>query len=606
MYLHPTYRRKDGKQPRYFTVVESVRLPGAKHPVQRPLLYLGELNDSQQAAWSKARLVCDTVTQQTQPLRLFPADRTPPPDPIPALQVHWQDYALRRPRAYGDCWLALELWRLLGLDTFWTEKLGGTRAGTDWAKTLLVSVAYRLIAPGSEWRCWRLWYERTALGDRLGPDFHLGGKDQLYAVFNKLLPHRNALFQHLRERWQGLFNVQYEVLLYDLTSTYFEGAAEDIPKATYGYSRDHRGDCKQVVLALVVTPEGLPLAYEIMSGNTQDKQTLKAFIAKLEALHGQADRIWIMDRGIPTEEQLTELRASTPPVRYLVGTPRARVKATRAQWQDLPWQQVQGTVEVKLFREDKELYVVAKSDGRRQKEIAIRRKKLARLLRTLRGMRRETSRDRLLQRLGAARQKAGRAAAFVRVQMPAADQPVTRATFRFAVQQEKLADAELYDGHYLLRSNLTQDEPAWLWKLYMLLVEIEGVFRTFKNDLHIRPIYHSLEARVEAHIFVSFLAYCLWVTLKQKLRALAPGLTPRQALDQLAGVQMLDVELPTTDSRLLTLSRYTQLEPAVRLLLQQLKFNLPEQPPPRLSAGQKLALPASQCREDLSGAPPGK
>ena len=300
--------------------------------------------------------------------------------------------------------------------------------------------------------------------------------------------------------------MKYEVLLYDLTSTYFEGAAEEIPKATYGYSRDHRGDCKQVVLALVVTPEGLPLAYEVMPGNTQDKQTLKDFLARLEALHGQAERIWIMDRGIPTEEQLAELRASDPPVRYLVGTPRARVKATRAQWQDLPWQQVQGTVEVKLFREDKELYVVAKSDGRRQKEIAIRRKKLARFLWTLRGMRREKSRDRLLQRLGAARQKAGRAAAFVRVQVPAAGAPVTRDTFCFAVQQEKLADAQLYDGHYLLRSNLTQDEPAWLWKLYMLLVEIEGVFRTFKNDLHVRPLYHSLEARVEAHIFVSFLA----------------------------------------------------------------------------------------------------
>jgi hypothetical protein len=606
MYLHPTYRRKDGKQHRYFTVVESVRLPGAKHPVQRPLLYLGELNDSQHAAWSKALLVCDTVTQQTQPLRLFPADRLPPPDPIPALQVRWQDYALRRPRAYGDCWLALELWRLLGLDTFWTEKLGWTREGTDWAKTLLVSVAYRLIAPGSEWRCWRLWYERTALGDLLGPDFRLGNKDQLYALLDQLLPHRNALFQHLRARWQDLFAVQYEVLLYDLTSTYFEGAAEDIPKATYGYSRDHRGDCKQVVLALVVTPEGLPLAYEILPGNTPDKQTLKAFLAQLEALHGQADRIWLMDRGIPTEETLAELRASDPPVRYLVGTPRARVKATRAQWQELPWQQVQGTVEVKLFREDQELYVVAKSDGRRQKEIAIRRKKLARLLWTLRGLRREKSRDRLLQRLGAARQKAGRAAAFVRVQLPAADEPVTRATFRFTVDQDKLADAELYDGHYLLRSNLTQDEPEWLWKLYMLLVEIEGVFRTFKHDLQVRPIYHSLEARVEAHIFVSFLAYCLWVTLKQKLRALAPGLTPRQALDQLAGVQMLDVELPTTDGRLLTLSRYTQPEPAVRLLLQRLKFNLPEQPPPRLSAAQQLELPAGQCREDLSGAPPGK
>jgi transposase len=606
MFLRATKRVKDGKVHRYFSVVESVRHPGAKHPVQKPILYLGELNDSQQAAWAKALLVAAAATQQTQLLRLFPADRTPPPDPVPAVQVRWQEYELRHPRAYGDAWLAVALWRQLGLDTFWTEKLGWTREGTDWAKTLLVSVAYRLLAPGSEWRCWRLWYERTALGDLLGPDFHLGNKDQLYAVLDQLLPHRAALFQHLRARWQDLFGVKYEVLLYDLTSTYFEGAAQDIPKATHGYSRDHRPDCRQVVLALVVTPEGLPLAYEVMPGNTPDKQTLKEFIARLEALHGKADRIWIMDRGIPTEETLAELRASDPPVRYLVGTPRARVKATRAQWENLAWENVQGTVAVKLFREENELYVVAKSDGRQQKEIAIRRKKLARLLWTLRGMRHESSRDQLLQRLGAARQKAGRAAAFVQVQLPAADQPVSRDTFRFAVRQEKLADAELHDGHYLLRSNLTQDEPAWLWKLYMLLVEIEGVFRTFKHDLHVRPIYHSLEARVEAHIFVSFLAYCLWGTLKQRLRPLAPGLTPRQALDQLAGLQMLDVVMPTTDGRTLVLSRYTQPEAGVRLLLQQLRMTLPDQPPPRLSAGPKLAVPAGRCSEDLSGACPGK
>ena len=263
-------------------------------------------------------------------------------------------------------------------------------------------------------------------------------------------------------------------------------------------------------------------------------------------------------------------------------------------------------MEVKLFREDKELYVVAKSAGRRQKEIAIRRKKLARLLWTLRGMRREKSRDRLLQRLGAARQKAGRAAGFVTVQVPAADQPVSRETFRFSVLQEKLADAELDDGHYLLRSNLAEEDPAWLWKLYLLLVEIEGVFRSFKNDLQVRPIYHSVEQRVEAHIFVSFLAYCLWVTLQQRLRALAPGLTPRQALDQLAGVQMLDVVMPTTDGRTLVLSRHTQPEAGVRLLLQQLKLALPEQPPPRLSAAQKLEVPLSGCSEDLSGTPPEK
>ena len=498
------------------------------------------------------------------------------------------------------------MWQQLGLDAFWAGKLGCTREGTDWAKTLLVSTAYRLIAPGSEWKCWRLWYGRSALGDLLGPDFQLGNKDQLYTVLDRIRLHREALFQHLRERWQDLFSVKYEVLLYDLTSTYFEGAGEEIPKAVHGYSRDHRPDCKQVVLALVVTPEGLPLAYEVMPGNTLDKQTLKDFIARIEALHGKADRIWIMDRGIPTEEHLAELRASDPPVRYLVGTPRPRVKATRAQWEKLPWQKVQNTVEVKLFGEHNELFVVAKSDGRRQKEIAIRRKKLARFLWTLRGMRREKSRDRLLERLGAARQQAGRAAGFVQVQLPATDQPVSRETFRFSVRREKLAEAELYDGHYLLRSNLTEQEPEWLWKLYMLLVEIEGVFRTFKNDLNVRPIYHRVEPRVEAHIFVSFLAYCLWVTLKQRLKALAPGLTPRQALDALAGVQMLDVVMPTTDGRQLTLSRHTQPEAGVRLLLQQLKLALPEQPPPRLDATGNLELPAGGCSEDLSRMPTEK
>jgi transposase len=513
---------------------------------------------------------------------------------------------LRSARHFGDCWLATELWRQLGLDLFWADKLGRSREGTDWARTLLVSVAYRLIAPGSEWKCWRLWYERSALGDLLGPDFRLGNKDQLYIVLDRMLSHREALFQHLRARWQDLFGIPCEVLLYDLTSIYFEGACQEIPKADYGYSRDHRPDCRQVVLALVVTPEGLPLAYEIMPGNTQDKQTLKDFIGRIETLHGKAGRIWVMDRGIPTEERLAEMRASDPPVRYLVGTPRPRVKATRGQWEQLPWQKVQGTVEVKLFRQDEELYVVAKSDGRRQKEIAMRRKKLARLLWALRGMRREKSRDRLLQRLGAARQKAGRAAGFVQVQLPAADQPVSRETFRFSTQREKLAEAELYDGHYLLRSNLTEKEPEWLWKLYMLLVEIEGVFRAFKNDLQVRPIYHRIEQRVEAHIFVSFLAYCLWVTLKQRLGALAPGLTPRQALDQLAGVQMLDVVMPTTCGRQLTLTRHTQPEPGVRLLLQQLKLELPEQPPPRLDATGKLDLPSSGCSEDLSATPPAK
>jgi transposase len=304
------------------------------------------------------------------------------------------------------------------------------------------------------------------------------------------------------------------------------------------------------------------------------KYEVLLFLEKIEAQYGKAQRIWIMDRGIPSEAVLAEMRASDPPVWYLVGTPRAWARQTRAQWESLPWQKVKETVEVKLFREEGELYVVAKSEGRQQKELAMRRKKLARLMWTLRGLRREKSRDRLLMRLGAARAAAGRAARFVDVRVPAEDEPLDGTRFEFRLQKDKLREAELYDGHYLLRSNLTERDPEWLWKLYMLLVQIEAVFKSFKNDLRLRPIYHREEGRVEAHIFVCFLAYCLQVTLQQRLTALAPGLTPRAVLEQLAVVQMLDVELPTTDGRWLVLSRYTQLERAVELLLERLRLKL--------------------------------
>jgi len=589
MFLRCTKRRKDGKEHRYFSVVENVRAPGRRTPFQKTLLYLGEISDAQQSAWLKAMRVFDEASGQPRNLTLF-AEGRPVHDALArsSVSVSLADYQLKRPRQYGACWLACELWRELQLERFWNECLKPSREGTDWARQLLVSVAYRLIEPGSEWRCHRLWYERTAMGDLLGEGFIWGGKDQLYAVLDRLLAHRDALFQHLQSRWKDLFGAKLDVLLYDLTSTYFEGQAREIQKAAYGYSRD---DCKQVVLALVVTPEGFPVGYEIMRGNTLDKETLPAFVERIEKLYGKAQRIWLMDRGIPTEKQLEALRTGDLQVKYLVGTPRERVKKTRDKWESAPWTQVRDSVQVKLFKEQGELYVVARSDGRQQKEIAIRRKKLARLLWTLRGMRKEEQRDGLLMRWGAAKAKAGRAAAMVEVRLPGKDEAPSPKTFSFALRKEKLQEAELYDGHYLLRSNLSDQEPEWLWQLYMLLVRIEGVFRCFKNDLGIRPIYHQNDARVEAHILVCFQAYCLWVTLQERLRPLAPGLTPRQALEQLAGIQMLDVELPTHDGRKLTLSRYTQPDPAVQLLLQRLGKTLPEQSPPRLSSPVQMEIP---------------
>jgi len=335
----------------------------------------------------------------------------------------------------------------------------------------------------------------------------------------------------------------------------------------------------------VITPEGFPLAYEVMAGNTADRTTLREFLDKIERQYGRARRVWVMDRGIPTEAQLAEMRRAEREVFYLVGTPRSKIQQHEKKWLELPWQKVREEVEVKLFTEDGELYVLAKSKGRQAKERAIRRKRLARLLRKLRAMRRSLpGRDQLLLRIGAAKKEAGRAFGFVKLRVPKEGEEVTRESFNFAVDKEKLKKAEWRDGHYLLRSNLVAEDPAVLWERYVQLTHIEAAFKALKSELGIRPIYHQLEHRVEAHIFVAFLAYCLLVTLKSRLEALAPGLTPRAVLEKLSTIQMLDVWLPTTDGRYLVMPRYTQPEPDQAILLHELKLSLPAQPAPRIKA----------------------
>jgi transposase len=451
----------------------------------------------------------------------------------------------------------------------------------------------RLIDPGSEFRVHRHWFDQSAMDILLGVDFQVAEKDRLYRCLDRLLEHRQDLFVQLQQRWRQLFDAQFDLVLYDLTSTYVEGEAEQNPKAKRGYSRDGRPDCKQVVIALVITPEGFPLAYEVMDGNTSDKTTLRGFLDKIEKLYGTARRVWLMDRGIPTEALLAEIRNTRPDTFYLVGTPRARVNNFEKQWLDLPWQEVRDSVQVKLFAKDGETYVLAKSEGRQAKEIAIRRKKLARLLRKLRAMRRSCpKRDQLLMRVGAAKTEAGRAFGFVKIRLPKDGQQVTRETFTFTVDKTKLKDAEFRDGHYLLRTNLAAEDPAVLWQRYMQLTQIEAAFKCLKSDLGIRPIHHQLEHRVEAHILVAFLAYCLTVTLKHRLQMHAPGLTPRAVLEKLGAIQMLDVSFPTTDGRTLTMPRYTEPEPEQAILLHQLKLNLPQQPPPRLHAPVVSTFPA--------------
>jgi transposase len=582
MFLRHKIRKKDGKEHRYFSVVENKRV-GRGRVVQRHVLYLGEINDSQELAWRKSIEVLEAGAAQPRPLSLFPEDRCEgllPDNSIVGLKL--SQVRLCRPRTWGACWLAHTLWRELQLDRFWSQRLPASRKGTRWDAVLFVLVAYRLLAPGSEWRLHREWFERSALADLLGADAALAEIHKLYCCHDHLLAHKQAVFDHLLGRWRDLFNASFDVLLYDLTSTYFES---DPPfpqgdKRRHGYSRDHRGDCVQVVIALVVTPEGLPLAYEVMAGNTSDKTTLRGFLDRIERQYGKARRVWLMDRGIPTEEVLAEMRAADPPVAYLVGTPKGRLSRLEKDLLSKPWQAVRPGVQVKLLPQDGELYVFAESKDRVGKERAMRRRQLKWLwgrLQQLAAM--KLSREELLMRLGAARKQARTAWRLIAIEV-AADS----AEFSYRLDRKKLRQARRREGRYLLRSNLTDDDPAKLWSYYLKLVTVEEAFKTLKGDLAIRPIFHQDEARIEAHIFIAFLAYCLHVTLARRLHALAPGLTPRSVFEKFAAMQMIDLQVPTTDGRELVLTRTTEPEPELALLIAKLKLELPAQPPPKITA----------------------
>jgi hypothetical protein len=556
--------------------------------MKRQVLYLGEINDAQRAQWCSALEVLDESNGLYKQISLFPEDRVPPPEVANPVRIRLNQMTLHRPRQWGGCWLAMELWDHLNLDGFWSTRLPESRKGTHWLNVLKTLVAYRLLDPGSEWRLHRDWFKNSAMADLLGEDDSLAAKNTLYRCLDKLCEHKTDLFSFLKTQWTLLFDASYDILLYDLTSTYFEcdpPETEDLRR--FGYSRDKRSDCVQVVIALIVTPEGLPVAYEVMPGNTSDKSTLPEFLGKIESQYGKRNRLWIMDRGIPTEESLEQMRHEG--ASYLVGTPRGRLSRLENQLFAEPWKKVQDQVEVKLAHEGEDLYVLTRSGGRCDKERSMRRRKLKKLWRRLheiRGMK-SLKRDELLLKLGAAKRDAGVVWRLVELHLPEPRQPVTPASFHFSLNRIKLRKARRGEGTYLLRTNLTAGNPEELWKQYIVLTEVEQAFKELKNDLEIRPVYHQKDERIEAHILVSFLSYCLQVTLKQQAKAKAPGLTPRAILEKFKAMQMIDVHLPTTDGNNLILPRYTQPEKDQRLLLHQLNLILPEQPPPRIENPSK-------------------
>jgi len=607
MFLRCTRRVKDGKTHEYWNLVENRRLCDGR-VAQRQVLYLGEINASQREAWRKTIEVHEQGARRQ--VALFPAGSMPADD-VDAIGVRLSELRLERPRQWGACWLALELWQQLELDSFWRPRLRPSREGTPWLKVLKTLVAYRLIDPGSEWRLHRQWFDASAMADLLDADFALAEKNTLYRCLDRLALHKDELFEFLKRRWGELFGAKFDVLLYDLTSTYFETDVERGPDdlRQYGYSRDKRGDCRQVVIALIVTPEGFPLSYEVLAGNTADSTTLSDFLERIEQRYGRANRIWVMDRGIPTEDSLAKMRAMG--ASYLVGTPKGRLSKLEQALLGQPWACVREGVHVKRLATEEDVYVLAQSDARIDKERGMRRKRLRRYVDRLKALQRhKLTRDELLMKLGAARHEAGRAARLVQVTITELGVTTPRtvattsrsaaktakagatkagknaASLEFRLDRSKLRQVRRREGRYLLRTNLTAGAPEQLWTFYIQLTEVEQAFKELKHDLAVRPIFHRKQDRIEAHIFVAFLAYCLQVTLKANLRPLAGGLTPREVVAKFKTMQMVDVHIPTTDGRELVLSRYTQPEPEHRMLLQQLRLSLPEQPPPKIAPTQ--------------------
>lgn len=591
VFLRGCKRIKDGKEHLYWSIVENRRLSDGR-VAQRHVLYLGELNSTQEAAWQKTIELVDPEKAQAQQVALFPEDRAPDPidfSDVPILRLKLDQLRLERPRQWGACWLATQLWEQLGLGLFWKGKLPPSREGTRWDLVLQTLVFYRLIDPGSEWRLHRHWFDHTALEELIGGDFCLAEIHRLYECHDKILAHKTALFDHLTERWKTLFNAKYDVLLYDLTSTYFESPPPEDPadKRRYGYSRDKRGDCVQVVIALVLTPEGFPIAYEVLAGNTSDKSTLKGFLEKIEKQYGKANRTWLMDRGVPTEEVLQEMREHTPPITYVVGTPKGRLSELEQSLSELPWQKARSSVEVKVLPKAGETYVFVQSEDRVAKERSMRRRRLRAYLdelKAIKNRKRPLKRDAMREALGGAKRMAGRDARFVKIDVvlegEGKDQ---RASLNYTLLRDQIRTAWKREGRYLIRTNLTETDGAKIWNYYLQLTEIEEAFKDLKGDLALRPVYHQREDRIDSHILISFLAYSLHVTLKARLRLSAAGLTPRAVLEKFEAVQMLDVCIPTTDEREIVLTRYTHPEKDLQLLLDQLKMQLPDQPPPKVT-----------------------
>ncbi len=590
MFLRSHGRNKDGKDHTYWSLVETVRTPDG--PRQKTLCYLGELNSSAQTRWLRTVEVFNEQGEAQQ-LKLFPSHVAPPPDDPQVARVLLNKVRLERTRQFGSCFLGLDLWKRLELDRFFQQTVDREAADVPWSRVTALLAINRLCAPGSELAIEQRWYPSTALDDLLEIEEGKINDTRLYRCLDRILPHKTRLERHLKERYGALFGAEFDVLLYDLTSTYVEGAAEKNPMVRRGYSRDHRPDCEQLVIALIVNNEGFPFSYETFDGNRSDVSTMETILRMVERKYGKARRIWVFDRGIVSEENLAAIRKRDG--QYLTGTPRSQMKQFEADLLRQDWTQVRPEVEVKkvAIPEGEETYILCRTSGRKEKEKAIRNRFSNSMETALKGLEKTILAGRLKDR-----NKMERRLGKIQARHPQVNDLYDLALRDTAegvrlfwqIKEDRKSWRESREGVYLLRTNLKAETAEELWSKYMQLTEAEASFRALKSELSIRPLFHQLEPRIKAHVMVAFLGYALWVTLKHVLKrrpAVVPKpsasgvdnaqpMSPMRAIALLSTLQSADIVLPTTDGREIRLRRITEPTVEQKSLLHQLGLRLPE------------------------------
>jgi len=590
MFLRPNHRGRDGKQHTYWSLVESVRTPDG--PRQKTLCHLRELNGSDHARWLKTVEVFNEHGQAQQ-LKLFPSHVEVPGDDPQVARVVVNRVRLERTRQFGACYLGLELWRRLELDRFFEQVVDDDPADVPWSRVTALLTINRLCAPGSELAIEQRWFPSTALDDLLGMEESKINDTRLYRCLDRILPHKTKLERHLKNRYGELFGAEFDVLLYDLTSTYVEGAAEKNPMMRRGYSRDHRPDCEQMVIALIVNSEGFPFSYETFDGNRADVSTMETILRMVERKYGKARRIWVFDRGIVSEENLAAIRKRGG--QYLVGTPRSQMKQLEAELVKDDWTRVRPEVEIKkvAIPQGEETYVLCRTAGRKEKEQAIRKRFSNSMEKALKGLEKTIAlgrlkdRNKMERRLGKIQARHPSVNDLYEVSLRETSEGV-RLFWQIKEGHQKWRESR--EGAYLLRTNLQATSAEELWSKYMQLTEAEASFRALKSELSIRPLFHQKEPRIKAHVMVAFLGYALWVTLKHLLKRRAPiepkpsvsgvdnaqPLSPMKALSLMSTLQSADIILPTTDGREIRLRRITEPTAEQKSLLQQLALTLPD------------------------------